>query len=75
MASFRVVGLCRVEQQVQRQNSVYQERIEALTRELILAKEESRELIRARITQVKAEMEAARAKLMAQTESDDDGGA
>jgi endonuclease/exonuclease/phosphatase family metal-dependent hydrolase len=67
--------LARIEQQVQRQNSAYQERIEALTRELILAKEESRELIRARITQVKAEMEAARARLMAQTESDDDGGA
>jgi sugar-specific transcriptional regulator TrmB len=67
--------LARIEQQIQRQNSAYQERIEALTRELIVAKEESRELIRARIAQVKAEMAAARARVMAQTELDDDGGA
>jgi hypothetical protein len=65
--------LARIEQQIQRQNSAYQERIEALTRELIVAKEENRELIRARIMQVKAEMEAARARLMAQTESDGEG--
>ena len=63
--------LARIEQQIQRQTSAYQERIEALTRELIVAKEESRELIRARITQVKAEMEAARARLMAQSNPDD----
>ena len=67
--------LARIEQQIQRQNSAYQERIEALTRELIVAKEESRELIRSRIAQVKAEMEDARARLMAQTESDNEGGA
>ena len=65
--------LARIEQQIQRQNSAYQERIEALTRELIVAKEENRELIRARIMQVKAEMETARARLMAQTESDGEG--
>jgi hypothetical protein len=71
VATLKVLGveerLARIEQQIQRQNSAYQERIEALTRELIVAKEENRELIRARIAQVKAEMEAARAKLMAQT--------
>jgi len=67
--------LARIEQQIQRQNSAYQERIEALTRELIVAKEENRELIRARIMQVKAEMEAARARLMVQTESDGEGAA
>jgi hypothetical protein len=67
--------LARIEQQIQRQNSAYQERIEALTRELIVAKEENRELIRARITQVKAEMAAARARMMAQAEPDDEGGA
>ena len=67
--------LSRLEQQIQRQNSGYQARIEELTRDLIVAKEENRELIRARIAQVKAEMEAARARLMAQTEAGNDGGA
>ena len=61
--------------QIQRKNSVYQGRIEALTRELIVAKDESRELIHARITPVKAEMEAARARMVAQTESGGEGGA
>ena len=67
--------LAHIEQQIQRKNSVYQGRIEALTRELIVAKDESRELIRARITPVKAEMEAARARMVAQTESGGEGGA
>jgi hypothetical protein len=62
--------LSRIEQQVQRQNDSYQARIEALTRELLTAKEENRELIRARIIQVKAEMEAARVRLMAQSDKD-----
>jgi hypothetical protein len=66
--------LARIEQQIQRQNSAYQERIEALSRELVVAKEENRELIRARIAQIKAEMTAARARMMAQTEIDGDGG-
>jgi len=60
--------LARIEQQIQRQTAAYQARIEALTRELIVAKEENRELIRSRIAQVKAEMEAARARLIAQSE-------
>ena len=63
--------LSRIEQQIQRQNDTYQARIEALTRELLTAKEETRELIHARITQVKAEMEATRARLIAQAERDD----
>jgi endonuclease/exonuclease/phosphatase family metal-dependent hydrolase len=67
--------LSRLEQQIQRQNAGYQVRIEELTRDLIVAKEENRELIRARIAQVKAEMEAARVRLMAQTEAGNDGGA
>jgi hypothetical protein len=79
LATLKALGveerLARIEQQIQRQTSAYQERIEALTRELIVAKEENRELIRARIVQVKAEMAAARARMMAQTESDTEGGA
>ena len=63
--------LSRIERQIQRQNDTYQARLEALTRELRTAKEENRELIRARIAQVKAEMEAARVRLMAQSERDD----
>ena len=65
--------LARVERQIQQQIQGYQQRIEALTRELIAAKEENRELIRAQIRQVKAEMEAARARLIAQAEGDDGG--
>jgi hypothetical protein len=63
--------LCRLEQQFQRQIAGYQARIEELTRELIAAQEENRELIRARIVQVKAEMAAARARLMAQPDHND----
>ena len=59
--------LARIEQLVKRQNESYQQRLEELTRELLVAKEENRELIRARIVQVKADMEAARARLMAQS--------
>ena len=62
--------LARIEQQIQAQNDAYQARIEELTKELVTAKEENRELIRARIAQVKAEMAAARARLMAQSEAD-----
>ena len=64
--------LARIEQQIQQQNQAYQERIEELTRELIVAKEDNRELIRARIAQVKQDMEAARARLMAQSAPNDD---
>ncbi len=58
--------LAKIEIQISLQNEGYQQRIEDLTRELIAAKEENRELIRSQIRQVKAEMEAARARMLAQ---------
>lgn len=54
--------LARIELQIQRQILAYERRIEELTRELASAKDGNRELIRAQIAQVKAEMEAARAR-------------
>jgi hypothetical protein len=59
--------LSRIEQQIQRQTLAYERRIDELTRELAVAREENRELIRAKIAQVKAEMEAARARLLEQS--------
>ena len=56
--------LTRLELQIQRQNQAYEQRIEELNRQLLAAKEESRELIRARIMQVKAERETARMRLV-----------
>jgi len=56
--------LARIEAQIQHQNRAYVRRIEELTAELQAAKEENRELIRARIAQVKREMDAAREKLL-----------
>jgi hypothetical protein len=64
--------LAKIEAQIREQNKVYERRVEELTRELQAAKEENRELIRARITQIKVEMEAARAKLMAQAQEGTD---
>jgi len=61
--------LSRLEVQIQQQNRAYEQRIEALTCELVAAKEENRELIRARISQVRAEMESARARMMAQAKA------
>lgn len=58
--------LAKIELQLKEQNIVYGRRIEELVCELASAKEENRELIRQRIAQVRAEMEAARAKLIAQ---------
>jgi len=58
--------LSRIEQQLQKQNRTYERRIELLTKDLAAAKEESRALIRAQIAAVKAEMEAARARLLAE---------
>jgi hypothetical protein len=60
--------LARIEQQIKEQNLAYGRRIEDLECELASAKEENRELIRQRIAQVRAEMEAARAKLLAEAE-------
>jgi hypothetical protein len=63
--------LTRLEQQIQRQNQAYERRIDELNRQLLAAKEESRELIRARILQVKAEMEMARNRLLAKAEEEE----
>ena len=54
------------ELQIQQQNQIYEQRIERLTQELAVTKEESRTLIRAQITQIKSEMEAARVRLIAE---------
>jgi hypothetical protein len=58
--------LNKLEVQMQQQTRVYVKRIEELTAELLAAKEENRELIRTKITQVKIEMEAARKRLLDQ---------
>ena len=63
--------LARIEVQVQQQNQLYERRIEELTRELLAAKAENRELIRAQINRVKAEMEAAGAPLIAEARAGD----
>ncbi len=60
--------LAKIEHQVQQQNRQYERRIEELTLELLATREENRELIRCRISQVRAEMEAAAARLRAQAE-------
>ena len=62
--------LSRLEVNLQEKNSAYEKQIELLNRELLTAHEENRELIRVQIAQVKAEMEAARAKLLAQAEAE-----
>jgi hypothetical protein len=60
--------LSQIESKLQVQTHSYERRIEELTRELLAAKEENRELIRVRINQVKSEMEAARARLLAENQ-------
>ena len=62
--------LARIEHHLQQQNQTYEQRIEELTQLLAVVKEGNRELIRARIAQVKAEMEAARTRPTAQSDSD-----
>jgi hypothetical protein len=62
--------LSRIEAQIQQQNQAYVRRIEELNRELAVARDENRELIRERIAQVKAEMEAARARILAEADLD-----
>lgn len=62
--------LARIEAQIQDQNQAYIRRIEELNKELAAAREENRELIRERIAQVKAEMEAARARVLAEADLD-----
>jgi cell division septum initiation protein DivIVA len=61
--------LAKIEVQLQQQNQAYEQRIERLTQELAITKEESRALIRAQIAQIKVEMDAARARLLAEAES------
>ncbi len=58
--------LARIERQLQDQTGAYEQRIAELTRELLAAKEENRALIQARIDQVRAEMQAARARALAE---------
>ena len=60
--------LARIEKQIQDQNAAYEQRIAELTTELNTARSENRELIRARIAQVKAEMLKARERLMAEAQ-------
>ncbi len=62
--------LARIELQIRQQNRAYEQRIEELSHELLAAKEENRELIRAKINQVKAEMEAARVRILAQEQDE-----
>ena len=64
--------LARIEAQIQQQNDAYLRRIDELNRELAAAREENRELIRERIAQVKAEMEAARARVLAEANLSND---
>lgn len=70
MAATLDTRLARIEAQIQVQNQAYLARIEELNRELAAAREENRELIRERIAQVKAEMEAARARVLAEAHLD-----
>ncbi len=58
--------LSRIEAHLQQQNRTYELRIEELNRELLATRQENRALIHAKIAQVKAEMEAARARIMSQ---------
>ena len=70
MANTLDTRLARIEAQIQQQNQAYVRRIEELNKELAAAREENRELIRERIAQVKAEMEAARARVLAEAHLD-----
>jgi hypothetical protein len=58
--------LSRIEAHLQQKNRTYELRIEELNRELLATKQENRALIHAKIVQVKAEMEAAKARIMSQ---------
>jgi hypothetical protein len=54
--------LARIERQIQHINQEYEQRIDVLLKELVTAKEENRELIRAKIALIRDEMEKARLK-------------
>jgi hypothetical protein len=60
--------LSKIEFQIQQQNQAYEQRIEELMRELAVTAEENRHLIRDRIVNIKAEMEAARLRILEQAE-------
>lgn len=60
--------LTKVELQIQQRTREYEMRITELEKELVAAREENRELIRAKIAQVRAEMERERARLRQQTQ-------
>lgn len=57
--------LSKIERQIQQREQDYERRIDELLRELVAAKEENRELIRAKIALVKAEMEKVRQRARA----------
>jgi hypothetical protein len=65
-AAFKVLAvderLAKVERYIQQNNQAYEQRIDDLLKALITAREENRELIRAKIALLKAEMEKARLK-------------
>jgi hypothetical protein len=52
--------LAKIERQIQQIHREYEQRIDGLLKDLITAKEENRELIRAKIALLKAEMEKGR---------------
>jgi hypothetical protein len=54
--------LTNIERQIQQRNQQYEQRIDALLKELAVAREENRELIRLKIAQVRAEMEREKLK-------------
>ena len=56
--------LSRLEVSIQEKNSTYEKQVEQLSRELLTAREENRELIRAQINRLKSEMEANRARVL-----------
>ncbi len=57
--------LSKLETEIQEKNEAYQKRIDVLSRELLTAREENRELIRGQIAHLKAEMAAARKRIVA----------
>jgi hypothetical protein len=57
--------LSKLETEIQEKNDAYQKRIDVLSRELLTAREENRELIRGQIAHLKAEMAASRKRIVA----------
>ena len=61
--------LSKIESQLQQRDRDYERRIDELMNELAVAKEENRELIRAKIAVVKAEMEREKARMAQKSEA------